>query len=197
MDAIEARFSRDYVQARERFRVATAGMESGHFPVDDDHSIDWAWAGPSDARRVLLYTSGLHGVEGFGGGAAQLEALTLERGEEAILFVHALNPWGWANLRRVNEANVDLNRNFHPPGGWQGVDPAYRALDPLLNPARPRRTGLLLARCGRVGAPSWVRRPEERRGERPVRVREGAVLRWARAATGARAGAALPGGPTS
>lgn len=137
MDAIEARFSRDYAQARERFRAATAGMESGHFPVDDDHSIDWAWAGPPDARRVLLYTSGLHGVEGFGGGAAQLEALTLERGEEAILYVHALNPWGWANLRRVNEANVDLNRNFHPPGGWQGVDPAYRALDPLLNPRTP------------------------------------------------------------
>lgn len=137
MDAIEQRFSRDYAQARERFRAATAGHETGHFNVDDDHSIDWAWVGAPEAPRVLLYTSGLHGVEGFGGGAAQLEALTLDRGEEAILYVHALNPWGWANLRRVNENNVDLNRNFYPPDGWSGADPAYRALDPLLNPHTP------------------------------------------------------------
>jgi hypothetical protein len=76
-------------------------------------------------------------VEGFGGGAAQLETLGLPRGEEAVLYVHALNPWGWARLRRVNEHNVDLNRNFFPPEGWTGADPAYRALDPLLNPKTP------------------------------------------------------------
>jgi hypothetical protein len=137
MVATAERFSRDYAQARARFRAATSATEHGHFDVDPDHSIDWAWVGPADASRVLLYTSGLHGVEGFGGGAAQLEALSLERGEEAILYVHALNPWGWANLRRVNEQNVDLNRNFHPPGGWEGADPAYAALDGLLNPHTP------------------------------------------------------------
>ncbi len=137
MDATDTRFSRDYAEARERFRAATREVEHGHFDVDAEHSIDWAWVGPVDAPRVLLYTSGLHGVEGFGGGAAQLETLTLERGEEAVLYVHALNPWGWANLRRVNEQNVDLNRNFYPPAGWEGVDPSYRALDPLLNPTTP------------------------------------------------------------
>jgi hypothetical protein len=28
------------------------------------------------------------------------------------MLIHALNPFGFAWLRRVNEANVDLNRNF-------------------------------------------------------------------------------------
>ena len=30
----------------------------------------------------------------------------------SLLFVHALNPYGFAHLRRANEHNVDLNRNF-------------------------------------------------------------------------------------
>ena len=29
-----------------------------------------------------------------------------------VLFVHALNPYGFSHLMRVNEDNVDLNRNF-------------------------------------------------------------------------------------
>jgi hypothetical protein len=29
-----------------------------------------------------------------------------------VVFVHALNPYGFANNRRVNEENIDLNRNF-------------------------------------------------------------------------------------
>ena len=28
-----------------------------------------------------------------------------------VILVHALNPVGMAQMRRVNEANVDLNRN--------------------------------------------------------------------------------------
>jgi hypothetical protein len=32
--------------------------------------------------------------------------------DDAVVFVHALNPYGMAWLRRVNENNIDLNRNF-------------------------------------------------------------------------------------
>ncbi len=137
MGDIDARFSCDYHEARARFRLATAGMEGGQIEVLDGLSIDWAWSGPAGARRVLLYTSGLHGVEGFGGGAAQLETLSLGA-DVATMYVHALNPYGWANLRRVNENNVDLNRNFLLPGqAYDGAPPAYATLDGLLNPASP------------------------------------------------------------
>ncbi|GDX78418.1 deacylase [Deltaproteobacteria bacterium] len=137
MSAIVERFSPDYAAARDRFRAATKRFEGGAFEVAPGLTIDWAWSGPENAPAVLLYTSGLHGVEGFGGGAAQLEALSLADTSTAVLWVHALNPFGWANLRRVNEANVDLNRNFNPEGGFSGADPAYAALDGLLNPQSP------------------------------------------------------------
>lgn len=137
MSDTEARFSPDYATARSRFREATAGMDTGHVEVVDGLTIDWAWAGPANARRVLVYTSGLHGVEGIGGGAAQLETLSLGA-DVATLYVHALNPYGWAHTRRVNENNVDLNRNFLLPGeAYEGAPAAYAALDGLLNPPTP------------------------------------------------------------
>jgi hypothetical protein len=97
--------------------------------------------GSLDATRVLLHTSGLHGVEGFAGSAVQLAAL--ERAPAvpaggAIVLVHALNPYGMAWLRRANENNVDLNRNFLAPGErWEGAPALYSRLDSLLNPGTP------------------------------------------------------------
>jgi len=73
--------------------------------------------GVPNARAMLIVTSGLHGVEGFAGSAIQLHAVKnnilhpLPK-DMAVVYVHALNPYGFANLRRVNEGNVDLNRNF-------------------------------------------------------------------------------------
>jgi hypothetical protein len=43
-----------------------------------------------------------------------------------IVFVHALNPFGFKHHRRVNEDNVDLNRNFLTAEEWVEV----KALDP-------------------------------------------------------------------
>jgi hypothetical protein len=30
----------------------------------------------------------------------------------ALLLIYAVNPYGFSHLRRVNEDNIDLNRNF-------------------------------------------------------------------------------------
>jgi hypothetical protein len=97
--------------------------------------------GSPDATRVLLHTSGLHGVEGFAGSAVQLAALERPPAVPAgcaIVLAHALNPYGMAWLRRVNENNVDLNRNFVAAGQrWEGAPALYSRLDPLLNPPTP------------------------------------------------------------
>jgi hypothetical protein len=71
----------------------------------------------ASARNLLLVISGTHGVEGFAGSGCQVgffddqlyESLPPHAG---ATIVHALNPFGFAWLRRVNEDNVDLNRNF-------------------------------------------------------------------------------------
>ena len=86
--------------------------------------------------KALILSSGLHGVEGFAGSAIQLDLI--QRGlpdDIRVVLVHALNPFGMAKSRRVNENNVDLNRNFLPDGEpYAGSSDGYQRLDHLLNP---------------------------------------------------------------
>jgi len=92
----------------------------------------------------------LHGVEGFLGSAIQLALLESEERHwqppegVALILLHALNPFGFAQLRRANEDSVDLNRNFLTAAKgdtpvYQGCHPLYPRLDPLLNPPHPPR----------------------------------------------------------
>lgn len=81
-------------------------------------------------------------MEGFGGSGAQVALLAdgtlpaiAARGELAILVVHAVNPYGFSHLRRVNEDNVDVNRNFVDFGAPLPMNPLYAKLHPLLLPA--------------------------------------------------------------
>ena len=145
-------FSPDYPAARSRFRnaasAAGARLEShrvdGAGPDGLELSIDVAlWGGP-ERRRAVVVSSGLHGVEGFLGAAVQTAWLEARFRRERLppdarlVFLHGLNPFGFAWRRRVNEDNVDLNRNFLPPGEpYAGAPPHYRGLDGLLNPPSP------------------------------------------------------------
>src|SRR5207237_9702914 len=55
-----------------------------------------------------------------------------------VVLLHAVNPYGYAHLRRFDETNVDPNRNFLLPGReYAGCPPVYAKLDPVLNPPRP------------------------------------------------------------
>ena len=138
-------FSSDYVTARARFRDGAArigwALEAHPVePVDHDLTIDVACS-PAEAERVLVVSSGTHGVEGFFGSAVQLSLLDewANRGAPAntrVVLIHAVNPYGFAHLRRTDATNVDLNRNFVIGGHYGGVDPTYARLDPFLNPRK-------------------------------------------------------------
>jgi hypothetical protein len=53
------------------------------------------------------------------------------------VMLHALNPFGFAWRRRVNEQNIDLNRNLLREGqSFTGSPDGYSRLDGLLNPRR-------------------------------------------------------------
>ncbi|MDZ8188254.1 MAG: DUF2817 domain-containing protein [Nostoc sp. ChiSLP02] len=137
MDDIYSWFSQDYAQAQERFRKTTHLLERGVIEISDGLTIDWAWSGDSQSPHVLVFSSGLHGIEGFSGSAAQLYLLSLNP-KISTLWLHVLNPWGMANLRRVDSENVDLNRNFlAEEQEYRGVHPTYSLLNPLLNPPSP------------------------------------------------------------
>jgi hypothetical protein len=53
----------------------------------------------------------------------------------AVLMLHALNPYGFSYLRRTNEDNIDLNRNFVDFHAPLPDDPRYAELHPHLLPA--------------------------------------------------------------
>lgn len=113
-------------------------------PDGGDLTLDVARKGPVDAQKVLVVSSGTHGVEGYFGSAVQLELLhgLLARvrlpAQVAVVLIHAMNPYGFAWTRRVNEDNVDQNRNFMLDDvPFRGAPEAYGELDGLLNPKTP------------------------------------------------------------
>ncbi|HEX6062882.1 MAG TPA: M14 family metallopeptidase, partial [Longimicrobiales bacterium] len=142
-------FSVDYASARARFRASA--REAGAVlhalaldakaPEGTDLTIDIAWLGQPGATRFLLHSSGLHGVEAFTGSAVQLALLAQPPevpADCALVLVHVLNPYGMAWLRRTNENNVDLNRNFLAEDEhWRGAPELYDRIDPILNPPTP------------------------------------------------------------
>lgn len=117
------RLASDYAVSRARFLDAAKALDarldayvhplSG--PAGDRLATDVAYLGNPNAPTRLLVISGTHGVEGFAGSACQTRWLTegvTASDDLAVVIVHALNPYGFAWVRRVNEDNVDLNRNF-------------------------------------------------------------------------------------
>jgi len=145
----EPPFSPTYFIARDKFRKACgkAGADLHALPLTargpdgQPLFIDIARFGASKPDRVLLLSGGLHGVEGFAGSAVQTALVNqlppLSEGG-AIILVHCLNPFGMSWLRRWNESNVDLNRNFFDPTQNQPSTPdAYRKVEQFLNPPRP------------------------------------------------------------
>ena len=145
-------YSPDYQTARRRFRSAATeanALQECHSLIpeqydEDDLSIDVALIGSECPEWTLVVTSGLHGIEGFFGSAIQL-ALLAQFGSGRVLprngrivLVHAINPFGYRFLRRVNEDNIDLNRNFLlNDQEFSGLPPGYDRLNDFLNPQTP------------------------------------------------------------
>jgi hypothetical protein len=131
-------FARDYADARRRFLEAAdrgdAEVESHQHPLRGPGGerlfTDVAWIGPQDARRLLITLSGTHGVEGYAGAGIQTASLREGRYRAlpdgtAVMLVHAVTPHGFAWGRRVDEAGVDVCRNFVDFGKPLPPNPFY------------------------------------------------------------------------
>jgi hypothetical protein len=141
-------FSADYAGGRRLFheaaRAASAALETYHNPASGPDglalSTETAWLGPRDCERLLVVMSGTHGVEGFCGSGLQVGLLRSGLAKEladgvGLLLIHAINPSGFAWLRRVNEGNVDLNRNFVDHAKPYPANTGYEALRDAICPA--------------------------------------------------------------
>ena len=149
MIGVAESFSTSYAKARVKFleAAATAGLpvESHHHPLPgrdgETLAMDIARDGAMDADRLLIVSSACHGVEGYCVSGVQVFALHDDEWRAkaraqgvAVLYVHALNPYGFSHIRRTTHENVDLNRNFQDFSKPLPVNEGYRLLRPLLIP---------------------------------------------------------------
>ena len=150
MDLVQA-FSPSYAAARVKFLEAAAAaglrIESHQHPLKgrdgETLALDVALAGDPDAGSLLIVSSACHGVEGYCGSGVQVFALhdaewlaKAAQREVAVLYLHALNPYGFSQVRRVTHENVDLNRNFHDYSKPLPVNQDYREIHARLLPER-------------------------------------------------------------
>lgn len=118
-------YSVDYNVLRQRFLASARRVNATlfeyrhplHGPAGELLFTDVAYLGERTASKVLVILSGTHGVEGQFGSTCQAEWLSANNpfqipSDTAVVLIHLINPWGTAWSRRVNEDNVDLNRNF-------------------------------------------------------------------------------------
>jgi Protein of unknown function (DUF2817) len=122
---VSTHFAADYAEARRKFRdAATAAgarltqyRNAARGPAGEELTTEVARLGPQNAGKVLMTISATHGGEGFCGSGIQVASFAAGFGRDlppdtAMVVVHAINPYGFAWIRRVTEENVDLNRNF-------------------------------------------------------------------------------------
>lgn len=147
MVSIPECFSESYAEARAKFCAAAATVGGAIRSWLNPHALgpdggklhlDTARFGPADADKMLVMISSTHGVEGHCGSGAEIAWLRtggparLPKDTGALL-VHAINPYGFAWTRRVNEDNVDLNRNFvDHDKGYPGNEGYLALADALL-----------------------------------------------------------------
>ena len=118
-------FPSSYLDARSKFRAACerAGIEyqsitNPRTEVEGQVlTTEVARIGSSEAKKLLVLISGVHGLEGFCGSGCQVGWIAQGGRDQlpddtAVLIIHFANPYGGAFLSRTTEEGVDLNRNF-------------------------------------------------------------------------------------
>lgn len=151
MTAILSYFKDTYQESREAFRSLSkiypeGELQSHKIPAknDSDLTMETFFIPPSSGKKekLLILTSGIHGIEGFTGSALQQYFLDhhffdLKDQDMGVLFIHGINPYGFKNKRRVTENNVDLNRNFDTTDDlFKNENSGYGFVRSLLNPER-------------------------------------------------------------
>lgn len=149
MADLEAWFSSSYAEARRRFVAAAEASGFGLQAFENPNAVgpqgealvtDVASLGPADAGRAILLSSGTHGIEGYCGSGCQVGLMrdgmfAVLPADTRVVLIHALNPYGFAHKRRVNEDNIDLNRNCLDFSATLPANAAYEHLHPLIAPA--------------------------------------------------------------
>lgn len=144
-------YHKTYEESRKAFLCAAKELKDLqiHFEAilqnetQDDLYTDIVHIKNEGENPLVIITSGLHGIEGYVGSAMQISLLTQIKSKKInitgldLLLVHAINPWGFKNNRRVTSNNVDLNRNFSMTDDlYQIKNTGYSKLRAILEPTK-------------------------------------------------------------
>ena len=104
-------------------------IDNIYLPSTDEHT------------NLIVLTTGVHGMEGYIG-SVMLDVFfediypNIDKSNTGILIIANVNPYGMKYMRRYNENNVDLNRNFIED--WSNFDLSsnteYPKVDKFLQP---------------------------------------------------------------
>ncbi len=154
-------FQDSYVASRASFRLQAENLKRKFDSVqifsrfvpgktDSDLTIDFCYVpAQKNQKKLLILTSGTHGVEGYVGSAVQQllmnEILQPELLDEVgVLLVHSMNPYGFKYTRRVTENNIDFNRNCDTDKSlFSSANTGYNDLYDMLNPEWKVNSGSL------------------------------------------------------
>ena len=128
----------------ESLKQSGVTVEYNTYAIDaaDDLYIDNIYLPANkENTNLIILTTGVHGMEGYIG-SAMLDVFfediypTIDTDKTGILIVANVNPYGMKYMRRYNENNVDLNRNFIED--WSTFDLSsnkeYPKVDKFLQP---------------------------------------------------------------
>ena len=115
-------FYTEYEDIRAHLADLSAGLgaESYSHPIDEGDGLyidTFYLPALQEQRNLIVLTTGVHGIEGYIG-SVMLDVFfgevypTLDANDTGILVIANVNPYGMKYMRRYNENNVDLNRNF-------------------------------------------------------------------------------------
>lgn len=152
-------FNDTYDEALKDFRLKSnelslkyPGTKTFELPVmsnkDTNLTIDFCFIpGSEKADKIIILSSGVHGLEGYTGSAVQLFFMDNYINDEflentSIFLIHSVNPYGFKYTRRVTENNVDLNRNSDIDKKlYQTKNEGYPKVYDLINPKGKVKAG--------------------------------------------------------
>lgn len=118
-------YSENWYQATEKFYKNAAQFGDVRWCVADNHKFDIPYVLIGSGPEKVVVNSGVHGIEGYFGSAAQnlfLRSFAGKMSPELLkkytfVLIHVINGWGMQNrMREVIDKErgglVDLNRNF-------------------------------------------------------------------------------------
>ena len=144
--------SYDAVRDHLQERMDGLGAEKYSHAIDESDGLyidTFYLASTKEQTNLIVLTTGVHGIEGYIG-AVMLDVFFtdiypgLNRENTGVLVVANVNPYGMKYMRRYNENNVDLNRNFILD--WKNFDLStnkdYPKVDTFLGPTGKIRNAL-------------------------------------------------------